>query len=183
MNLEEKLTEAGKLAHNPDQLATLISAADKRIEELTLRHDAIELAKSAILGAGESMRSGVIPKISEAASRIISGATEKYNKLTIDSAFSCGLSNESDTVTSEYLSHGTGDLAYIALRIALADEVFRGEKPTIIFDESFAHIDSSRIRNVMRILSVASSNQYIVFTCRADETNAAKTLGCNTIKL
>ncbi|MBR5252834.1 MAG: AAA family ATPase [Clostridia bacterium] len=181
--LEEKLTEVGRLAHTPDQLATLISAADKRIEELTLRHDAIELTKSAILGAGESMRSGVIPKISEAASRIISGATEKYNKLTIDSAFSCGLSNENDTVTSEYLSHGTGDLAYIALRIVLADEVFRGEKPTIIFDESFAHIDSSRIRNVMRILSVASSNQYIVFTCRADETNAAKTLGCNTIKL
>jgi len=182
-SLEEKLTEVGKLSHTPDQLATLITAADRRIEELTLRHDAIELAKSAILGAGESMRSGVIPKISEAASRIISGATERYNKLTIDSAFSCGLSNESDTVTSEYLSHGTGDLAYIALRIALADEVFRSEKPTIIFDESFAHIDSSRIKNVMRILSVASSNQYIVFTCRADETNAAKTLGCNTIKL
>ncbi len=181
--LEEKLTETGKLAHTPDQLATLISAADERIEELTLRHDACELAKSALLGAGESMRSGVIPKISEAASRIISGATEKYNKLTIDAAFSCGLSNETDTVTSEYLSHGTGDLAYIALRIALADEVFRDEKPTVIFDESFAHIDSSRIKNVMRILSMGSSNQYIVFTCREDETNAAKTLGCNTIKL
>ena len=181
--LEEKLTEAGRLAHTPDQLATLISAADERIEELTLRHDACELAKSALLGAGESMRSGVIPKISEAASEIISGATEKYNKLTIDSSFACGMSNDNDTVTSEYLSHGTGDLAYIALRIALADEVFREEKPTIIFDESFAHIDSSRIKNVMRILSMGSSNQYIVFTCRADETNAAKTLGCNTIKL
>ncbi len=181
--LEEKLTEAGRLAHTPDQLATLISAADERIEELTLRHDALELAKSALLGAGESMRSGVIPKISEAASRIISGATEKYSKLTIDSTFACGLSNETDNVTSEYLSHGTGDLAYIALRIALADEVFREEKPTVIFDESFAHIDSSRIKNVMRILSMGSSSQYIVFTCRADETNAARALGCNTIKL
>ena len=182
--LEEKLASIGKLAHTPDQLATLIDAADRRIAELTLRHDACELARSALIEAGESMRSGVIPKISEAASQIISGATGKYNRLIIDGSFTCGLSSDTDTVTSEYLSHGTGDLAYVALRIALADEVFRTEKPTIIFDESFAHIDGARIKNVMRMLSMRESeHQYIVFTCRADETNAARTLGCNTIQL
>ena len=182
--LEEKLLSLGKLSHTPDQLATLIDAADRRIEELTLRHDACELARSALIKAGESMRSGVIPKISEAASQIISGATGKYNRLIIDGTFTCGLSSDTDTVTSEYLSHGTGDLAYVALRIALADEVFRTEKPTIIFDESFAHIDGTRIKNVMRMLSMRESeHQYIVFTCRADETNAARTLGCNTIQL
>lgn len=182
--LEEKLAEIGKPAHTPDQLATLINAIDGRIAELTLRHDACELARSALIKAGEAMRSDVIPKISDAASRIISGATGKYNKLILDGNFTCGLTSDTDTVTSEYLSHGTGDLAYVALRIALADEVFRAEKPTIIFDESFAHIDSARIKNVMRMLSMGEGeHQYIVFTCRADETNAAESLGCNTIKL
>lgn len=182
--LEEKLAALPKPAHTPEEIETTVALLDERIEELSRRRDALEMAGNALQSAGESMRSGVIPRISGNASRIIAVSTGKYSKMTLDKNFTCGLTDGDETVTSEHLSKGTSDLSYIALRIALADEVFKGEKPTVIFDESFAHIDSDRIKNVIRLLAVGQAdNQYIVFTCREDETDAAKLLGCNTIKM
>ena len=181
-SLDERLAELGKLNRTPDEIETMINTLDERIEELSLRRDACELAQDALLHAGEAMRSGVIPRISENASRIISDCTEKYSRLTVDNAFSCGLGEGDDLKTSEFFSRGTGDLAYIALRIALADEVFRAEMPTLIFDESFAHVDSGRIRNMLRLLS-AGEGQHLVFTCRTEEAEAARALNCGVIKL
>ena len=181
-SLDERLAELGKLSRTPDEIETMISSLDERIEELSLRRDACELAQEAIRRAGESMRSGVIPRISGNASRIIADCTEKYTRLTVDSAFACGLGDGDDVKTSEFFSRGTGDLAYIALRIALAEEVFRAERPTLIFDESFAHVDSGRLKNVLRMLSTGDG-QHLVFTCRSEEAEAARALDCSVIKL
>ena len=84
-NLEEALAAAGRIDHSPAEYATLISAADARIEELTLRADAYETAKNAILAAGETVRSGVIPAITERASAMIAQATgEKHSSLPVE---------------------------------------------------------------------------------------------------
>ena len=182
--LEDSLNELGVLGRSPDELQTLINSLEGRIEELSLRYDACELARESLEKAGESVRAGILPRISEKASAIISAATGKYEKMTVDDSLSCGVASSSETVTSEHLSHGTEDLTYIALRLAVADEVLKTEKSPIIFDESFAHIDSSRIRNILRMLSMNSSdNQYIIFTCRAEEKDHADSLGLNTIQM
>lgn len=180
--LDERLAELGKLNRTPDELETMINTLTERIDELSLRHDACSLAQDALLRAGEAMRSGVIPRISTRASEIIADCTGRYSRLTVDNAFSCGLGDGSDTKTSEFFSRGTGDLAYIALRIALAEEVFRAEEPTLIYDESFAHVDSDRIKNVLLMLE-KGRGQDIVFTCRREETDIARSLGCNVISL
>ncbi len=182
--LELRLAQLGRLGRTPDEIETLIRSLDDRIEELTLRHEAFELAAASITKAGENVRYSIIPKISESASKIISAATEKYSTMSLDSSFRCGIGTSESTVASDFLSHGTSDLAYISLRLALADEVFSGENPVVIFDESFAHIDSERIRNILRMLSVKGSEyQFVIFTCRNEEKQAAAALDCNLISL
>lgn len=178
-SLEEKLAELGRLSRTPDEMTTMLSALDERINELTLRHDACELAENAIKNAGEALKSGVIPKVSASASVILSGATP-HERLILDGSWNASLSDGDDILSGEHLSRGTADLVYIALRIALAGEVFRSEQPTLILDESFAHIDGERIKNTFRQLS---GGQYIVFTCRRDEADAAKELGCAVVRL
>ncbi|MBQ7599427.1 MAG: AAA family ATPase [Clostridia bacterium] len=183
-DLELKLAQLGKLGRSPDEIKTLIQSLDDRIEELSLRHEAFALAKSSIEKAGENVRYSIIPKISASASKIISAATEKYSTMSLDSGFKCGIGTSDNTVASDFLSHGTSDLAYISLRLALADEVFSKENPVVIFDESFAHIDGERIRNIMRMLSVKGAEfQFLIFTCRDEERQAAMDLDCNLISL
>lgn len=180
--LEEKLVEIGKLTHTPDEYSTMIASLDERIDELTLRCDACELALEALSKAGESMRSGVIPKIAAKASSIIEAGTP-HDRITLDSAFNCSLGSGDDIIPPSLLSRGTADLTYIALRIALADEVFRGETPAMIFDESFAHVDMNRLEKTMRMLDETENGQYIIFTCRNDEADCASSLGIGVTEL
>ena len=160
----------------------MIASLDERIDELTLRCDACELALEALSKAGESMRSGVIPKIAAKASSIIEAGTP-HDRITLDSAFNCSLGSGDDIIPPSLLSRGTADLTYIALRIALADEVFRGETPAMIFDESFAHVDMNRLEKTMRMLDETENGQYIIFTCRNDEADCASSLGIGVTEL
>ena len=70
----------------------------------------------------------------------------------------------------DYLSGGTRDLAYIAVRAALIDMLYK-EKPPVCFDESFAHQDNVRARAMMRAIGKLADEgcQSFVFTCRARE--------------
>lgn len=180
-NLEEALASAGRIDRTPSEYATLISAADARIEELTLRADAYETAKNAILAAGENVRSGVIPSITERASRMIAQATgEKHGRLTLDGTFSAGLQAGDDILEADYLSKGTSDLTYLALRCALCDEIFRTESPMLVMDETFAHFDKERLNATLPLLN---QRQCLVFTCREDEVKAADDMGFSVTRL
>lgn len=179
--LETQLAALGSPAHNPDEAATALDELDRRIEELSLRHEACELAKSALTQAGENMRSGILPKIAENASILLSGATSgSHESLTLDGSFNAGCSTETDVLPGEYLSRGTSDLAYLSLRIALAEEIFKNELPFMIFDESFAHIDTSRIE---AIVSLMIEGQYLILTCRSDEALAAEAGGAARLEI
>ncbi|MGN1346596.1 MAG: ATP-binding protein [Eubacteriales bacterium] len=179
--LENRLAALGSLFRNPDETATAINDLDRQIEELSLRHDACELAKSALLQAGEKMRSGVIPKIAQSASILLSGATSGvHENLTLDGNFNAGCSTETDLLSGEYLSRGTADLAYLSLRIALAEEIFKTEAPFMIFDETFAHIDADRIRS---LTSLMLDGQYLILTCHREEANAAAAGGAAMMEM
>jgi len=180
-NLEEALAAAGRIDRTPAEYATLISAADARIEELTLRADAYETAKNAILAARENVRSGVIPSITSKASEMIRLATgDRHERLTLDSGFNAGLAADGDIMEADYLSKGTSDLTYLALRAALCDEIFRAESPMLVMDETFAHFDKERLTAT---LSLLNQRQCLVFTCRDAEVQAAEELGYRTAQL
>ncbi len=180
-DLEAQLAALGTPEHTPDEAATALDELDRRIEELSLRHDACELAKTALLSAESSMRSGVLPKIAEKASILLSGATSgTHEHLTLDANWEAGCSTETDVLTADHLSRGTSDLAYIALRIALAEEIFQKETPFLLFDESFSHIDLSRIRSIVSLLL---DGQHLLLTCRREEAEAAAAAGAGILEL
>ena len=179
-NLEEKLAELGRLTRTPDELTTEIAALDERIDELTLRHDACEMAKDALTSAGESMRSGVLPRLAENAAELVRGAVQTYDGVALDDNFACSLKTGDEMTPQELLSRGTSDLSYLALRIALTGELFRNEQPPMVLDETFAHIDRSRTEAFMRQLK---DRQYLIFTCREEEIAAATAIGDRVILL
>ncbi len=183
-SLEQKLAEIGKLPRTVDELDTMIGAADERMEELTLRRDALDLAAEALKKAGESVRQGIVPRIAASASRRISASTGVWDRMLLDDKLSCSLSSDSGTVTSDLLSRGTADLAWLSLRLALTDELFRSERPPVILDECFAHVDADRTARFLATLTGAGAPpQTLIFTCRSDEADAAGELGCPVLEM
>ena len=182
-SLEQKLAEIGKITRTVDELDTMIEAADDRMEELTLRRDALELASEALKKAGESVRQGIIPRIAASASRRVRTVSGTWDRMLLDDRLSCSLSSEGGVLGSELLSRGTADLSWLSLRLALAGELFRSERPPVILDESFAHMDADRTARFLSTLTGSASPQTLVFTCRSDEADAARELGYPVFEL
>jgi len=97
----------------------------------------------------------------------------KYKSIAVASGLSLSYDAGTGALTRhgiEFMSAGTQDIAYISLRLALVNLLFRKGNPPLIFDESFARLDEGRLRNVLRLLEkAAEGTQIIILTAQPRE--------------
>ena len=68
------------------------------------------------------------------------------------------------------VSSGSMDKVYLALRLAAAKLIQKGEDSLpLIFDDSFVLYDDERLRTALRWLVKAYPGQIIIFTCHQRE--------------
>ena len=164
----------------PADIASVKAGIDRELEKCEKEHDAISLALDAMTSASEKLRDGLAPKIAKGASEIMTRLSDgKYKTLGVNSDF--GMTFTSDTMSHsvDYLSAGTSDIAYISLRIALIDILFRKSVPPFIFDESFMRMDNDRMKNSLTLLCDFGKDgtQTLLFTCHGREEKLMKTIG------
>ena len=72
---------------------------------------------------------------------------------------------------AEYLSAGTLDLMYLAVRLAVcALAMPEGESCPLIIDDALVNFDEQRTKQAMRLLrQIAKERQVILFTCHEVE--------------
>ena len=178
-NVESELFSIKARAGDPADLHAKIHAIDKRMEELRLSHKAYFIALSAIENASDNLRAEISPRLGEYATELMGIMTDKkYTSFDVNDGLKVNFKTDAGEEKSvDFLSGGTRDLTYIAVRMALIDMLF-DEKPPICFDESFAHQDNLRARSMMAGLKKLSDEgaQSFVFTCRAREGALAKEL-------
>ena len=197
-----KITEQDKLAFaveselmllksrssDPSELYSKVAALDSKVRELKEKHKAYFVAVKAIESASDNLRSGISPRLGEYSTELMGVMTDKkYSSFDISSGLKVSyLAENGEQKSVDFLSGGTRDLAYIAVRMALIDMLFT-EHPPVCFDESFAHQDNLRARSMMKAISELSERGYqsFIFTCRARETVLADELvqGAGIFKL
>ena len=163
-------------AGDPGEYYSRIRHLAKRREDMQKKHKAYYIALGAIRGAADNLRAEISPRLSEYATALMQLMTgNKYNNFEVSDALEVFFTDSHGEKKSvEYLSGGTHDLAYVAVRAALIDMLYP-EKPPICFDETFAHQDNVRARDMMRALGALSGEgcQSFVFTCRGREAALA----------
>ena len=138
------------------------------------------LAIESIGTASGKLREGISPKIAQNAGKLLGAMTEgKYDQIGLDTNFLLSFSDGSMMRDAEFLSAGTGDLAYICLRIALIELLYKKTVPPFIFDESFVRIDDARMKNVLSLIGKYAEHDYqsLIFTCHTREKDAMNALG------
>ncbi|THF83350.1 AAA family ATPase [Cohnella fermenti] len=69
-------------------------------------------------------------------------------------------------IDSSFLSRGTREQLYLALRFALAGATSPEQELPLLLDDLFVHFDESRLRQAATVLSeVSAERQVILFTC------------------
>jgi len=178
---ELRLAELEAKRENPVELNGRLSEAEEKLYAETKRLNAYKTAIEAISKASANLRSGVAPKLAHYACEAVGVMTDgKYGNMHIGSTLELTYDADGAARSLEFLSAGTRDVAYTALRFALVDLLYKKEKPPVIFDESLAHQDSRRTAGIFKMLGRLSGEgvQSLVFTCREREAEVAgKTIG------
>ncbi len=181
--VENELAMLKIRATDPGALYSKMQANDARIEELKNQHKAYYIALKAIESASDNLREEISPRLGSYATELMEIMTDsKYTGFDVSEGlkvtFKDALGNDKSV---DFLSGGTRDLAYIAVRLALVDMLYT-EKPPITFDESFAHQDNARANLMMRAIQhlADEGHQSFIFTCRQREGQIAKALSKKT---
>lgn len=175
--VEDELALLKLNATDPGELYAKMQENDAKIAELRLQHKACYAALCAIQCASDNLREEISPRLGEYSTGLMEIMTDKkYTDLDVTDGLKVSFTAPSGEKKSvDFLSGGTRDLTYIALRMALIDMLYT-EKPPTLFDESFAHQDNLRARSMMRAIKQLADEgqQSFIFTCREREAALAK---------
>ncbi len=184
--LEKSLAESRAKTYRPAELESRLRIVEDKYNELSFKYDAYVLAYEKLQNAGVALRGKLAPGLSYSAGRLMDELTDgKYKEIGVSDKLKLTYSFEEDgayhTKQIDCVSSGTKDIAYVSLRLALA-ELFskNGKKIPVVFDEAFARLDDGRLCNMLSIAEkYASDNcQAIVLTSQTREAEIMKAGKC-----
>ena len=156
----------------------VLSSELKRLEDsktaIQSEYDAIRLAVETLRQADAELQSRFSPALGKVAAEYMSFVTGgRYADVLIGRDFSARIRTEGDSVAreSEYLSAGTLDLMYLAVRLAVCELAMpAGEPCPLVIDDALVNLDETRLEQAMLLLrEIAKKRQVILFTCRKTE--------------
>ena len=184
--LLDELDEYRKHAENPAELRAEFAATTERIKALQERFRAYGIAADAIDSAQDSLRAEISPRLSGYASNLLSLATDgRYTGLEVTNRLSMSYADGDARHPLPGMSGGTREIAYITLRLALIDMLYK-EKPPLCFDESMAHQDDGRTENILVLLDTIAETegmQSILLTCHDREARIAAQVSRETRRI
>jgi hypothetical protein len=166
-------TDKGKLAVTGDPVVMRSELARLEKERLELQEelDAIGFAKTVLKEADDEIQSRFSPELGRIAAEYMSFVTGgRYEGVLLNRDFSAMTKTTDDAVArkSEYLSAGTIDLLYLAVRLAVCELALpEGETCPLIIDDALVNMDDTRYEQAIKLLGeIAKERQVILFTCR-----------------
>ena len=144
-----------------------------RIARLEETYGALVIAQETLAAARAELQRRFAPRITKQAQRLLSRMTEgRYHSLTMGEDFSlqAGAGQEETLHDALWRSDGTMDQLYLALRLAVAEELT--PNAPLILDDALVRFDDARMGAAVSILrELAQNRQVICFTCQGREKN------------
>ena len=160
----EALGDANALRNQLDKV-------NRRIAELEKVYSAVVLAQQTMETAKLELQRRFAPRISQRAQELFGLLTEgRYQRIALgeDLTVSTAAEGEDTLRSCLWRSDGTADQLYLALRLAVAEEL-TPEAP-LVLDDAFVRFDDDRLREILKILNqTGESKQVILFTCQSRE--------------
>ena len=163
----------GQLERLPDeeQLQRSLSQARRRLVELEKTSQAIGYAQNALESALQELQRRFAPRITRRAGVFLSQLTGgAYDRIAIneDLTILAARSTETSLRTAQWRSEGTMDQMYLALRLAVWEEL--SPRSPLVLDDALIRFDQSRMEKALDVLAgLSRDRQILLFTCQQRE--------------
>jgi len=159
---------------DPDSLRQKLAQKKVRIARLEKTYTALSIALDTLNQATAELQRRFAPRITRQAQELLSRMTVgQYQRVLMleDFTLEAGRQQEDTLRSSLWRSDGTVDQLYLALRLAVAQEL-TPESP-LILDDCLVRFDDARMKQTMELLrELAQEKQIILFTCHGREAQA-----------
>ena len=156
------------------QLRSELAQINKQIAQLEDTYAALTIAMQTLANATQDLQRRFAPKIAQRAQALFSALTDgRYNRLNLgqDLSVNVGAEGEDTLHAALWRSDGTIDQLYLALRLAVAEEL-TPDAP-LVLDDALVRFDDVRLKTAMKILRESGKDkQILLFTCQERELNA-----------
>jgi uncharacterized protein YhaN len=171
--LEGEIRHTGQNRSSVSEIDDNIVKVTRQISAMEQYHENLGLARSALDAASEELQNSFGPELNQNTARILGRLTlDKYDDLKVDRSFAIRLADPVDKAFHDwqYLSGGTVDQIYLALRIAVSDRLNPVEnRLPLLLDDVLLQYDDSRADAAIRYMigkSRAEAQQVLFFTCQ-----------------
>lgn len=161
--LEESIADYAKKRALRDEL---MERRKKEDIELT----AIDVSIQTIQDLAASIHDDFGEKLNRSISEISTAFTlGNCYDVKVDEKLNMKIVKGSDFVPMEFLSTGTMEQLYLALRLVAADLLLKDKEMPLILDDAFVYYDDDRLEETLRELAARTSRQILIFTCHNRE--------------
>ena len=159
---------------DPDERKVRLEQVNSRLQKLEQTYAALTLAQETLAQATAELQRRFAPRIAGRAQEMMGMLTNgRYRRLRLKEDLSVLAGAESEDTLREILwrSDGTVDQLYLALRLAVAEEL-TPDAP-LILDDALVRFDDTRLKAAIELLKAQSeTKQVILFSCQSREKNA-----------
>lgn len=159
-----------------ETLQKQLSTCNDRIFRLEDTYAAVSIALETLADARAELQRRFAPRIAKRAQGLMASLTGgRYHSLSMGEDFSlqAGAGEENTLRDSLWRSDGTMDQLYLALRLAVAEEL-TPEAP-LVLDDALVRFDDTRMTAAVKILKeLGERKQVLLFTCQGREAKAAE---------
>ena len=145
-----------------------------RIARLEDTYTALTIAQETLQQARSELQRRFAPRITQRAQELLAAMTDgRYQSLSMGEDFSLRAAAGQEDVQCDAIwrSDGTIDQLYLALRLAVAEEL-TPEAP-LVLDDALVRFDDKRMAAALELLrKMAQKKQVICFTCQSREEKA-----------
>ena len=163
---------------DPTALRAELSKVLQQIDKLEKVYAAAAFAQQTLLEAKLELQRRFAPRISQRAQELFGKLTGgRYERITLgeDFSVSAAAQGENTLYGTLWRSDGTVDQLYLALRLAVAEEL-TPEAP-LVLDDAFVRFDDQRLAQAVQILQqIGETKQVILFTCQSRENKIMEEL-------
>lgn len=130
----------------------------------------IALTKKCLQEAFDELQKSFGKRLNDETSTILREITGcKYSEVLVDNNYNMHvrIAENNELQDAQYLSNGTYDQIYFALRMGIINMLF--DKAPVILDEAFVQYDDNRLKLVMEYIKKAENRQMLLFSCHKRE--------------
>ena len=156
---------------DPAALSAQLEQVEEELSRRNREYQAISIAMETLQQANAQLQQRFSPQLNRAAGALLDRLTGgKYRTLSLDKELDASAAGERDVLphSALYLSKGTVDQIYLAVRLAVCD-LCLPEAP-LVLDEALAAFDDDRAKWALELLQeLAQQRQILLFSCHHRE--------------